>query len=656
MTNWHDTVVFGIHHDLHAEARDTELGQELTPEHLREQLAKVRPDWVQCDCKGVYGYTSWPTTVGDPSPGIVGDALRVYRDVTKELGIPLAVHFCGLWDEAAVFRHPDWARVDGDGRSDPKRICPRSAYERDRAIPLMLEVIDRYDVDGFWIDGDVWWATPCYCSRCRAAFGDDPPRSRDEPGWRRWQAFGRTTYEEYARAFIDAVHSHKPGCLVCVNWLYSSIQPDRVELTVDWLSGDFSDLDLVPGVEQTAWEARVYAARGLTWDLMPWLFLSGEEVSWDSDFVAWQTKTIAHLARETAEIIANGGAVSVYVVPERSGRLVASEHDLVAELAGFCRARTSVNRATASVPQAAILHLGPSVYERTEDTLYGRPRSQPDIAAQGALFALLDSGFHADVLCEDGLPERIHDFPLVVVPEQVAIPEDLAAALTTYVERGGHLVLSGADIAANETLASLAGVESASGAAQTTAFLPHGGGNVTVQGRWRPVRPAAASVMVPFRTSRSADGASGDAAVTARELGDGRLVAIHGDAFAAYYRTRYPQLRDLLGELVRAAWPAPRAELESESHVVLNLREQAGRTIVHLLNRGADPAPTVHNQVIERVPRANPVTVRVRRDDRPESVSLVPPNGADLRRWSWSDGVLTASVENLGVHAALVIE
>src|SRR5208283_5375769 len=91
--NWHDNAFFGIHYDLHANAKDTELGRELTPEHLRERLLRTRPDWVQTDCKGHPGYTSWPTSVGSTSPGVVKDSLRIYRDVTRELGIKLGVHY-----------------------------------------------------------------------------------------------------------------------------------------------------------------------------------------------------------------------------------------------------------------------------------------------------------------------------------------------------------------------------------------------------------------------------------------------------------------------------------------------------------------------------------------------------------------------------------
>ena len=62
--NWHEDVFFGIHYDLHANEKDTELGREVTHDHLRDRWELTRPDRVQCDCKGHPGYTARPTEVG----------------------------------------------------------------------------------------------------------------------------------------------------------------------------------------------------------------------------------------------------------------------------------------------------------------------------------------------------------------------------------------------------------------------------------------------------------------------------------------------------------------------------------------------------------------------------------------------------------------
>jgi len=245
MQNWPERVFFGLHYDLYAELTDTELGKEVTPERLRNAWQQIKPDWIQCDCKGHPGYTSWPTKVGTPSPGIVRDALRIHRDVTRELGIPLVVHYSGVWDTAAVQQHPEWARVNADGQRDPDKACLTGGYTADLMVPQFLEIIDRYDVDGFWVDGDNWASAPCYCERCLRQFADElpgatAPRGPAEAGWPAWHAFHRRAFEAHVRLYCDAVHQRKPSCLVCSNWLYSLRQPEAVSLPVDFLSGDFS--------------------------------------------------------------------------------------------------------------------------------------------------------------------------------------------------------------------------------------------------------------------------------------------------------------------------------------------------------------------------------------------------------------------------------
>src|SRR3990167_11420777 len=94
--NWPSHVWFGLHYDLHAGKDDTELGQNVTPAMLRRAWIKIRPDVVQCDCKGHPGWSSWPTRIGSPSPGILRDALRSHRGGTRELGRPPGVHYSGV--------------------------------------------------------------------------------------------------------------------------------------------------------------------------------------------------------------------------------------------------------------------------------------------------------------------------------------------------------------------------------------------------------------------------------------------------------------------------------------------------------------------------------------------------------------------------------
>jgi hypothetical protein len=64
---------FGLHFDFHAGADCTEIGKTVTEEMIREIIETLRPDFIQCDCKGHAGYSSYQTKVGTPAPGFVKD-------------------------------------------------------------------------------------------------------------------------------------------------------------------------------------------------------------------------------------------------------------------------------------------------------------------------------------------------------------------------------------------------------------------------------------------------------------------------------------------------------------------------------------------------------------------------------------------------------
>ena len=79
----------GIHFDFHAGEDCTEIGKNTTPEMIEAVVKTVRPDYVQCECKGHAGFSSYPTKVGNPAPGIAADALRIWREATAENGVSL---------------------------------------------------------------------------------------------------------------------------------------------------------------------------------------------------------------------------------------------------------------------------------------------------------------------------------------------------------------------------------------------------------------------------------------------------------------------------------------------------------------------------------------------------------------------------------------
>ncbi len=650
--SWHDSVFLGLHYDLHANAEDTELGAKLTPEHLRAELEKVKPDWVQCDCKGHPGYTSWPTKVGSTSPGVVKDSLRIYRDVTRELGIPLVVHYSGVIDYRAIELHPEWQIVPS-GRSDGCQAngstCILGRYSDELMIPQMLEVIDKYDVDGFWIDGDCWGAKFCYCDRCRQAFTRETgiseiPVESTDPRWQDWAAFHRKNFEEYVRRYIEAVKARKPGCTVCSNWMYSVCHPSEVNVPIDYISGDCPYSWAMPSAEL---ESRFVASRGMNWDLMVWGFLTMEK-----EMSGWTFKSAAQIKQESAVVISQGGAVSIYDVPNRNGLLTGWHQDIMAEVADFVRARKQWVRETESVPQVAILH-SPSHYYASNGGRLLECGLQARQTLVGALDCLLDCHCQVDVLTEKNLIGHISGYKLVVIAEQTNPSAELLSALEKYVEAGGKLLISGVNASAD--YGNLTGTTADGDLQDSHFYLDVDGESTTIKGPWQPVKLNGAQVL--SYASKYVDPAqqnSGIPAITLNRIGNGAIASIHSQYFDYYSQTHYPRSRKLVGNVIDILSPDFIVSVDAPSKLHVVLRKQGTSTIVHLLNTGSTNTMSPSQGIVEDVDTIGHVGLRIKYPSRPSSVYLAP--GLDGLTWDWSDGLLQVHVRGVGIMDSVVIE
>ena len=108
----------GIHFDFHAGDDCKQIGKSVTPAMVKRIVEQVRPDYIQCDCNGHTGFSSYPTKVGNRAPGFVKDQLRIWRNVTAKYGVALYVHYSGVFDSQALKHHPSWARIDEKGKRD----------------------------------------------------------------------------------------------------------------------------------------------------------------------------------------------------------------------------------------------------------------------------------------------------------------------------------------------------------------------------------------------------------------------------------------------------------------------------------------------------------------------------------------------------------
>ena len=106
-----EKIAFGLHYDLHANDKDTDLGAYVSLEELVPDLGLMGPQWVQTDMKGGPGLTSWfsRTPTASVAPGIVSDACMA-SGTARKLNVP--IHgIMRLDDVAAWEKYLDWHRA-----------------------------------------------------------------------------------------------------------------------------------------------------------------------------------------------------------------------------------------------------------------------------------------------------------------------------------------------------------------------------------------------------------------------------------------------------------------------------------------------------------------------------------------------------------------
>lgn len=634
---------FGLHFDLHPNASDTELGADLSEENIAGLLDRVRPDFVQYDCKGHPGYAGYPTRVGRAAPGIVQDSLALWRRLTRERGIGLYIHYSGVWDSKAIEEHPDWARIDASGKPDPNATSVFGPYVDELLIPQLKEVVTAYDLDGVWADGECWAAQLDYSPRALQAWREfsgrsHAPKDRTDPDWLRWKMFHRQAFEKYLVHWVDALHAFRPELQLTSNWMYTTFAPKPVVARLDFLSGDYSPS---LSVDRARTEARYLASTGMPWDLMAWGFDRGQGQG-------WSLKTPVHLQQEAAVVLMQGGGFQVYHTPTRRGFIIPAIIDQLAQVADFCRARQELSFKSVSVPQVALLLSETSLWDRMDRVF--SPWAGEYEELEGVLHTLLELHYSVDILAEHQLRGRLAEYPLLVIPDAHRLDPEFQEKLVKYVHNGGRLVLLGEKCA--RMFEPMLGVRLIGEPRQVAAELETPLGPFAASGIWQDAETVSATAIAfryPTRDFRRGQ----TVAATMADFGQGKVVAVFGPVALAFYRSHHPGLRHFIGQIMKEVFPDPMVRVEAPPTVDIALRRaNDGRLTLHLLNRTGFPVPDRYS-FIDAVSEVGPIRVSLRLPSKPRAI-IWHPEGRKLR-WKWQNGSAVITVPSLHIHGIIAV-
>ncbi|QGQ97761.1 hypothetical protein EHS13_24165 [Paenibacillus psychroresistens] len=634
---------FGIHFDFHATVESISIGASTTKEMVLDVINRVKPDYVQCDCKGHPGVSSYPTKVGNAAPQIAGDPLLIWREATRENGVALYMHYSGVWDSEALKHHPEWARMDEHGKLSPDITSTLGPYVDELLLPQLKELCDVYHVDGVWVDGECWATQRDYSPQVLQLFHEETgittvPRQQSDAHYAEFSAFSRELFLRYLRRYVDAIHLHQAGFEVASNWAFSSFMPEPVSVDVDFLSGDFT---LQSSINSARIEARCLVHQGKPWDLMAWGF-SGDFNNRD-----FTTKPAVQLQQEAAIVLALGGGFQSYYIQKPDGSINAWEIEIMEQVAAFCRERQHWCHRSKPVPQIALFYSGQGMY-RTAESLFHPGQSLDGM--KGILQCLLETQQVVDIVMEHQLTGRMDEYPLIIIPEWAYIDPHIHQELLKYAENGCNLLIMGTKTVA--LFANEIGIELLDAPCKAKHYLAFDSMFGVLNTHFQKVKLSERAIEFASLYASNDNTSPVQPAASISIYGKGRIGAVYCDLGEKYLSANLATMRHFMQGIVQELFPNPLVQVTGSPYVDVTLATNHEHLIVHLVNTSG-PHADKHIYTFDEITAIGPLHVKIQAKHAPQCIQY-EPSGEQLA-FEFKDCQISLSIPRLEIHGALII-
>jgi len=651
---------WGIHFDFHAREDCTEVGKTVTEEMIREIVETLHPDYVQCDCKGHDGYSSYMTKVGNPAPGFVHDQLKTWRKVTKEFDLPLIMHYSGVFDTRALELHPEWAVTNEDGTLNKNMTSTFKGYADGLLIPQLVELATEYGVDGAWIDGECWATLPEFDSEIMAMFEtqsgiklkkeSDGKYDRHSADFRVFLEFCSKQFLKYVDHYTKEVHKSAKDFEIASNWAFSTQIPIPVCVDVDYLTGDFSPND---SYNSARFEARILCEQNIPWDLMAWDFyvdFSGNNVH--------EVKSADTLCREAACIIPLGGGFQLYSTQNRDGSVKLWEVRQLKRVAEFMREREPFLKDCKPFSNIGILYSYKNMRFKNDGQFFNWNHDE----TKGAIRMTLDSAHTCGVLMDHMLTdEHLNDKNIIILPETHYITDEMKKTLLKFVENGGNLIVSGHECC-KLFEDSLAGVTISTELKNERIFIYDEPRYVSQSADVSIIETSGESEIL-MKCSSNAMGIDEptelnvkiNPIVTKTKLGKGCIIAVYYNVFKLYHDAPNCYVRNIISKIIDSLDAEKFIEYKGLKFVDIVTAKKDGKLLINLTNTSGIYSEARVCAYDEIMPLTN-MEIDIKLGKEPKSVLLQPENIVPEHKYNPQTQRLTVKVDKVDIHSVIVID
>lgn len=651
---------WGIHSDFHAKPEMGTVGATLKEEEIREICRLLKPDYWQIDCKGHPGWASYPTAHGNGMPDFACDTLELWRRVTREEGVALFLHYSGVIDYKYCAEHPEECVVNADGTLSAESTRRGGRYVDELLIPQLSETVEKYGVDGVWLDGECWGSCLDYHPDTVTGFEKETgislngqlPVKRGDPYFDEYCEYNRELFRRYVRHYVDVLHGKYPDFQICSNWMFSDHAPEAVSADVDFLSGDLNPWN---SFNWARYAGRAMAQQDMPWDLMAWTHRGA--TPGHLDFLPVHP---TQLIQQAAAVISLGGGFQQVIGQRTDGSPDVQFLRLLKPLSEFMRMREAYCFRGKPVHQAAMLM---STYDRHKELDALFPRG--DCNGKLGLTALLcDVGQSLEIVSEHTLHGRCGDYAMLAVPELVSGKLDSAMVqeLLDYAQNGGNLLLTGNKtvtlFAENGAPFTVKEVEDELLSVQRICQI----GNAADQryftlddcelgGVFHPLEIVAEGAEVVANTLYTFHSERHPFAVII-PYGTGKIAVIGGD-IGAHYMDEAQYMHRRLMKAVTEKLYTPLAKIEAAVGMLeIVCLEKDGHLMLQLVNANGNHA-SMSCATEDFVPPIVDVELSVALPEAPKAL-LLQPAGTELS-FTYKDGRAYFAVDRVDIHSVVEV-
>jgi len=628
-----------VHLDFHTSPAIPDVGEDFDPaEFIRIlQLGHVNSVTVFAKCH--HGYSYYPTKIGTMHPSLKRDLLGEMVAACNQAGIRVGAYTTVTWDELAWETHPEWRQITPAGgiagpSNSPlkpgwKNLDMNTGYA-DYVIAQIEEIIDRYDVAEIFVDITRYIGAPPSepaTLRQMMAEGYDPEDEQQRI------LYALELERRFMRRCTAAIRARSPQMGIFYNsrlkMEYDPALGNRPEmdnfthLEIESLPGGFWGYDHFP----------MYVRYYETFDTELLAMTGRFHTTW-GDFGGLRNR--AALEFECFQGLAHGAKISIGDQLHPRGRLDEAVYRRIGEVYAQVEQREQWVEGSVALPDIGVLTAsgGPGV------------RGTGEIPPQdtGTLH-VLEQLKHQFVYLDAG--SDFTPYPVVILPDDVAVTAEMAERLRAYVRSGGRLLVCGSagldETGDNYRLADLMGADYGGPAHYAPDYLmlsdaiaqdiepmahscelpgvrllPHSGVEVLAYSG----QPYFNRTWEHFCSHQYTplQGQSDEAII----IQNGGVITIARPLFSEYAQSAKRVHRQVIANCLNRLLPQPRIGSHNlPSTAIVTVRRQGSDLIVHLLHYIHQRRGKILDVIEDVIPLHN-VELSVRAGRGPAAVTLVP--------------------------------